>query len=293
MKDQENPNLFKAYLLGAFGVLVFGATLPVTRLALADFDPALITFGRALIATVLAGAVILSAGKPFRHSQDLTIFIAGLFLIFGFPGGMAIAMQTVPSAHGGVVLGFLPLATAIIASLIAEEKPSLAFWLFSLLGCSIVATYTFLKVDDVGNHGISIGDLWLIAAGLAAATGYVLFGKVSRTTPGWEVISRALILNFPITAAGLWWFWTPLEKNPSFQGVIALSYLGAFSMYLGFCAWNMALAMGGIARIGQIQLLQTFVTLIFAALLLGEVLDMWTTITAVLITAIIAITRKV
>ncbi|MEO0909388.1 MAG: hypothetical protein AAFX96_03315, partial [Pseudomonadota bacterium] len=79
MKDQENPNLFKAYLLGAFGVLVFGATLPVTRLALADFDPALITFGRALIATVLAGAVILSAGKPFRHSQDLTIFIAGLF----------------------------------------------------------------------------------------------------------------------------------------------------------------------------------------------------------------------
>ena len=112
------------------------------------------------------------------------------------------------------------------------------------------------------------GDLWLVLAGLCAAAGYVIFGKLSRDTPGWEIISRALVLNLPIILAGIFLLWEPRYWQASPSGIAAFAYLGAFSMYLGFCAWNVALAVGGIARISQLQLLQTFVTLFVSALLL-------------------------
>lgn len=284
--------LIWAYLLGLVGVVGFGATLPVTRLALEDFTPGFLTLARALLATVFAILFLFIARKRLAHENNALIFLAGIFMIFAFPGFMAIAMQTVPASHGGVVLGFLPLATAILARLIADEIPSTRFWILSILGGLIVVIYTFITADQAGTTGISAGDIWLIVAGISASVGYVIFGKLSRNTAGWEIISRALLLNLPLILAGTWWFYQPDFNNASATGWIALVYLGSTSMFLAFIVWNMALAMGGIARIGQMQLLQTFVTLIVAAFLLNEPIDLLTVATAIVITAIIAATRK-
>lgn len=285
-------NLKLAYTLGLLGVIAFGATLPITRIALEGYSPGFITFSRALIAALFGFALLRYMKKPLRHHEDFLIFIAGVLLIYAFPGFMSIAMQTVPASHGGVVLGFLPLTTALFARLLTDETPSPAFWLLSVLGCVIVATYTAIKSDDLGNSGISSGDSWLILAGLSASFGYVMFGKLSRNTQGWEIISRSVVLNLPLTFLGTWWFYDPAFADPQIRPLLALIYLGAFSMFLAFCAWNVALAIGGIARIGQMQLLQTFVTLAVAAVLLGEKLDIYTLGTAVAITSIIALTRK-
>lgn len=281
-----------AYALGIFGVTAFGATLPVTRIALLDFSPEFLTFARAIIATIMAVATLMFFRKPLRHKDDRQILLAGIFLIFTFPGFMSIAMQTVPAAYGGVVLGFLPLTTATIARLITDEKPSLRFWLLSIAGCAIVVGFIVVKADTNTEAGNVAGYAWLVMAGLTASIGYVIFGKLSRTTPGWEIISRSLLLNLPLTILGLIWFFETSTTNASTSGIIALLYLGSFSMFLAFCGWNVALAIGGIARIGQLQLLQIFVTIAVATVLLGETIDGLTVICATLITVIIALSRK-
>lgn len=287
-----NKNMHVAYVLGIFAVTAFGATLPVTRIALEGFSPQFITFARALFATLLAAAGLLWFRRPFFAPQWLALMIAGFFLIFTFPGFMAIAMETVPASHGGVVLGFLPLATALIARLIADERPSASFWSLSLAGCAVVTAYIFSRTGLSLSADALSGYLWLVLAGLTAACGYVIFGKLSRTSPGWEVISRALILNLPFSLAGLWWSTGFTLPSAGMNAWTALLYLGAFSMFLAFCAWNAALARGGIARIGQLQLLQIFVTLGVSAVLIGEHLD-WVTLAAALaITGIIAASRN-
>ena len=292
VNSPQTGRLITAYVLGILGVVIFGATLPITRLALGDFSPLFITFFRAGIAAFLALVLLRMLSKPLRHRSDPAIFVAGLCVVFGFPGAMAFAMQTVPASHGGVVLGFLPLAVAALARSFAGEKPSPRFWLLSAIGGMIVAGYAFFKADETGVAGFSIGDVWLVIAGMFASSGYVIFGKLSRSTAGWEIISRALVLNLPLILPGIWWFYEPRFLMPSTTGLLALIYLGVFSMFIGFWAWNVALAWGGIARIGQLQLFQTFVTLAIASLLLGEQIDLVTLLVAMVITAIIAATRK-
>ncbi len=280
------------YGLGVFGVICFGATLPITRLALQDFSPTFITFARAGVAAFLAFSVLKFHAKPLHHPDNWQIFLGGLFVIFGFPGFMAMAMKTVSAAHGGVILSFLPLLTALLARIFAGESPSVRFWILSLTGGTIVALYILFSAEDSGSKGITAGDLWLLIAGASAAAGYVIFGKLSRETPGWEIISRALVLNLPLVLPGIWLFYEPRFLNAGFVGITSLIYLGIFSMFLGFFAWNVALARGGIARIGQLQLLQTFITIAFAALLVGESVDGLTLGTALLITIVVTFTRK-
>lgn len=284
-----------AWVLGIIGIAIFGGTLPVTKLALNDFDPWFLTFFRAFIASVCAIIFLMATSRKFAHSRNPTIFISGVLLIFGFPGFLALGLQTVPASHAGVIIGFLPLATAVIATLIAGEKQSALFWVFSILGAFIVACFAMLKetVEITTSHlHFEVGDIWLFLAALCAAVGYVLAGKISRNMPGWEMICRALMLNFPIISLGSYLLFEPHFLDASSSGVISLIYLGLGSMFLGFFAWNTALAMGGIGKIGQIQLLQTFVTLLVAWILLGEKIDLITLATAALITGLIFVSRK-
>jgi len=252
--------------LGFLGVVIFGATLPVTKLALADFSPWFITFARALLAGIAALLTLTFLRRPVPWVRSGAILVSSLMLVVGFPGFMAVAMKTVPASHGGVVLGILPLATATMASLLADERPSPAFWCWGLAGAGLVLAFTLRE----SGQRIVAGDLWLFASGLCAATGYVVFGKLSRNMPGWEVICWALIASLPVTAAGSILTWDPayLAANPT--SLAALGYAAFFSMFLGFFAWNAGLARGGIARVSQVQLLQSFVTIAVSAVLLGE-----------------------
>lgn len=265
IRPQASPDL-AAWLLGFAGVVIFGATLPVTRIALEGYGPWFITFSRALLATAAAASALAAMRARFPRADAVTLFSAGIMLVFGFPGFMALAMQTVPASHGGVVLGILPLATAAFAALVAGERMKPAFWFWAVAGTVLVVAFA---VRDSG-FGFAIGDLWLVLAGLCASLGYVISGKLTRKLPGWQVISWALVLTLPVSLAGTVLLWSTGIRAPSAAEHAALAYLGLGSMYAGFLFWNVALARGGIARIGQVQLLQIFVTLAFSALLLGE-----------------------
>lgn len=253
-------------MLGFVGVVIFGATLPVTHIGLEGFSPWFLTFARAVIATAAAATALTVMRRRLPRQSIGELFAAGMLLVFGFPGLATLAMQTVPASHGGVVLGILPLATAAFAALIGGERPSPSFWLFSILGAALVVIFALRD----GGMTLVLGDLWLFGAGFCAALGYTLSGRLARRMPGWEVISWALVLTFPLSALG-----TALTAGsgiltPSASQWIALAYLGLGSMFGGFLFWNAGLAIGGIARVGQVQLLQTFVTLALSAALLGE-----------------------
>ena len=252
--------------LGLLGVVIFGGTLPATRVALQAFGPWFITHGRAALAFAAAALLLAILRKPFPRADVVQLFLAGLLLVFGFPVMSSIAMQTVPAAHGGVVLGILPLATSIFAALIGGERPSALFWICGVGGAALVVLFA---VRD-GGMQLSSGDVWLFLAGLSASLGYVISGRLARKMPGWEVISWALIVTAPISIVGALLTYSPEFAQATPGQFAAFLYLGFGSMFLGFFAWNVGLALGGIARVSQVQLLQAFVTIAISATLLGE-----------------------
>lgn len=276
------------FALGLLAVIIFAGSAPFTRIALESYSPWFITFGRAAIATVGAVVALLVVRRPLAPGRALPAFTAGMLLVIIFPGMMALAFKTIPAAHGGVIMGMLPILTALFAALIDGDRPSPLFWFCTILGGALVAAFALRE----SGFQFSTGDIWLFLACPFCSLGYVISGKLSRHMTGWEVICWALVLVSPLTFLGVWFVWEPRFAEPTSAAFWSLFYLGAFSMLLGFFAWNIGLAMGGIARVGQVQLLQTFFTLGLSALLLSEHIG-WDTIAfATAVVALVAIARK-
>lgn len=275
-------------LIGLVGVIIFGGTLPATRIALGAFSPAFITFGRAALAASLAAAVLLAMRRRFPREDAMGLAFAALMLVVGFPLLSSVAMQTVPAAHGGVVLGILPLMTSVFATLFAGERPSPLFWLCGVIGAALVIAFAMRD----RHMTLSFGDVALFLACLAASAGYVMSGVLSRRMPGWEVISWALVMAAPISFVGGFLSAPDLWPTPSDNAWLGFVYLGAGSMFLGFFAWNIGLGLGGIARVSQVQLLQTFVTLTLAAVVLGETITAETLVFAIAVVSVVAFGRR-
>lgn len=275
-------------LLGLLGVVIFGGTLPSTRLALEAFSPWFITFGRAAIASIAAGALLFLTGKKLPRADVPALLATGALLVFGFPLLSSFAAQTVPAAHGGVVLGILPLTTSVFAALIAGDRPPPLFWLCALAGAAVVVAFS---VRDSGMQ-LAGGDVFLFLAAISASLGYVISGKLSRKMPGWEVICWALVLTSPLTVAAAAASFSSAYLDAGAAQIGALAYLSFGSMFLGFFAWNIGLAMGGIARVSQVQLLQTFVTIAIAAVLLDEPVTLDVLLFALAVIAIVALGRR-
>jgi drug/metabolite transporter (DMT)-like permease len=256
-------------LLGLVGVIIFGLTLPATRLAVMELDPWFVALGRALLAAIVAAIALLVAQRALPHRRDwprLALFSG--CVVLGFPLLMTLAMRTAPAAHGGIVLGIMPLVTAMASVWVGGERPSTAFWLCGLGGSAAVISYAFLSTQSAS--GLQAADGLLALAGLIGAIGYALGGELTRRLGGWEVISWALVLAAPVMAILLLLAAPTINTSASWTAWGGFLYVAFFSQFLGFFAWNKGLAMGGIARVGQTQLLQIFVTLAGAALLLGE-----------------------
>ncbi|MEQ1943041.1 DMT family transporter [Mesorhizobium sp. VNQ89] len=273
--------------LGFLGVLVFGGTLPATRIALGVFNPGFVTFGRATVAAAAAVLLLLVLKRRFPRQDAGALALIELLLVFGFPILSSIAMQTVPAAHGGVVLGILPLTTSLFAALISGERPSPLFWACGVVGAVLVVLFA---LRDEGMQ-LSQGDIWLLLSCLAASLGYVVSGKLSKKMPGWEVICWALVISAPFSIVGTWLSWRPEFVTATHAEIAAFFYLGLGSMLLGFFAWNIGLAMGGIAHVSQVQLLQTFVTIAISAVLLGEVVTGETLLFAFAVVAVVSVGR--
>ena len=277
-------------ILGLTGVVIFGGSLPMTRYAVAALDPWFITVARAAIAGLMAVGFIVALRRPLPSRADLgPLALASLLLVGGFPGFSGLAMLTVPASHGGVVVGLLPLATAMASALITGERPSWAFWTCGIVGAALVVIFA---VRHGGVSGFALGDALLLAAVASAAVGYTVSAQLSQKMQGWEVISWCVILALPITLTASVLLWPPSAAAIPWDIWAALAYLGAMSMYLGFFFWNAGLAMGGVARVSQTQLLQAFVTLAIAAVLLGEKLDLETLVFAVAIVFVVMLGRK-
>ncbi|MFO1148159.1 MAG: EamA family transporter [Alsobacter sp.] len=276
-------------LLGLVGVLIFGATLPFTRIAVGWLDPWFVTAGRAALAGLVAVVLLALLRRPVPTREELGRYaLVALLLAGGFPGFTGFAMRLVPASHGGVVLGILPLATAAVGALVTRERPSLQFWICAVLGAAIVVAFALRD----GGGRVDAGDMLLAGAVLSAAFGYVVSAQLARQRPGWEVISWVVVIALPVTLP------VTLLTAPSHpldvpgKAWLSFAYLGLMSQYLGFFAWNAGLAMGGVARVSQVQLLQTFVTLAVAALLQGEQVDIVTWLSAVAVVVVVMIGRR-
>lgn len=276
-------------LYGLLGVTAFGLTLPVTRFVTSYLDPVFIGLGRAVVAALVAGALLLATGQPAPTGRQLgRLVVVGLGVVIGFPVLSAWAMQTAPASHGGVVLGILPLVTAIVSVFVSSDRPSVGFWAFGILGSALVVAYALL--EGVGR--IQVADLALLGAVVSAAVGYAVGGELSRQVGGWQVICWALVLMLPvIVVPAVWWMPVELLAVPA-PTWIGFAYLALVSQLFGFFWWNKGLALGGVARVSQIQLLQPFVTLAASAAVLREVVTMETYIFAVLVVLVVAIGRR-
>ncbi len=275
--------------LGIGAVAAFSLTLPVTRFVVAQMTPVTVGLGRAVLAGLVA-AVILALTRtrpPPRHVLG-RLALASAGVVLGFPLLSAWAMQHVPAAHGGVVLGVLPLATAVVGAVLAGERPSTGFWLASLAGSAAVVLFATLH----GAGGLQLADLALLGAVLAAAVGYAEGARIARTLGAWQVICWALVLALPFTTVPVL-----LElrgRTLDFGGAtwLGFAYLALVSQLGAFLLWYRGLAMGGIARVSQAQLLQPFFTLGASAVLLNERIDVTTIVFAVVVVLTVAVGRK-
>jgi drug/metabolite transporter (DMT)-like permease len=186
----------RGYLLALAGVVIFGLTLPFTRIAVAELPPVFVGLGRAIVAALIAAVMLAMTRSPRPIRRDiLKLLVAGFGIVIGFPVFSAIAMQTAPASHGGVVLGILPLATAAAAMVFAGERPSARFWVWAVAGSAAVVTFALL---NAGATEVYTADLWLLAAIVAAAIGYAISGDMTKRLGGWQVISWCLIVMLPV-----------------------------------------------------------------------------------------------
>lgn len=281
--------LTQGYIYGLIGVIIFGLTLPATRIAVAELPPIMVGLGRSIVAACLA-VIYLRATKARRptKSEIKRLALVPIGIIFGFPALTAFAMKTAPASHGGVVLGILPLATAIAAMLVARERPSLAFWFWGLVGA--VAVITFALLD--GGTEIYGADFLLLAAVALAAFGYAQSGVLARSMNGLVVISWALVLSLPVLVIVVAITIDNISWSASWQAWASFAYVAVFSQFLGFAFWNKGLALGGISHVGQTQLFQIFVTLIGSALLLNERINSLTIIFAAIVVFAVAMGKR-
>jgi drug/metabolite transporter (DMT)-like permease len=256
-------------VLGIAGVLLFGGTLPATRLAVSYFDPLFLTAARASIAGAAGLMLLMLLRRPLPPPKlCFQLAGAGVCTIVGFPVFMALAMAHVPAAHGGVVLGIVPLATVAAAALVAGERPSLGFWLASAAGAAAVLTFV---LRDHRDASFSIGDLFLLGTVLSGAFGYATSGRLSSLMPGWEVIcwQVAGFLPLSLIAALATWHWQPTD-HIDISAWAGLAYVSFISQFFAFFVFNAAMALAGVARVGQLMLLQPFVIVALAAPVNGE-----------------------
>ncbi|WP_315818224.1 DMT family transporter [Paraflavitalea speifideaquila] len=178
----------------------------------------------------------------------------------------ALALQYVTSAHSIIFIGLLPLATALFGVLRGGERPRPLFWLFSILGSLLVIGYAVFQ----GITASPLGDILMLGAIILCGLGYAEGARLSKTLGGWQVISWALVLSLPVMLPLSLLYLPASFANVNTGAWIGLTYVSLFSMFIAFIFWYRGLAQGGIASVGQLQLLQPFFGLALAATLLHE-----------------------
>jgi drug/metabolite transporter (DMT)-like permease len=282
------PLLASSVVWGSLGVLAFSLTFPASEAALPAFGTVTVGLGRAVPAALLGALCLLAARAPVpTRAQWRRLVLVAAGVVIGFPLCSAIALGDTTSAHGAVLVGLLPAATAALAVVRGGERPRWQFWAACAFG--MVTVLGFAMIQGAGQ--LRVADLWLLAAVGCAALGYAEGGALARELGGWQVISWALLLALPVTitvtAVSLHTWHAP--DLPAWLGLV---YVSVISQFAGFYAWYRGLAEGGIAKISQLQLAQPVLTLLWSSLLLAEEITPATVGAAVLVVAAVAVTQR-
>lgn len=289
------PQELRGLWLGLLGVAIFALTLPMTRLAVGTPDApqmsgVFIAAGRAVVAALLSAVFLVATSAPLPPRRDwLALAITSAGVVFGFPLLTSVAMRHVEAVHASVIVGVLPLATAAVGAWLHRQRPSAGFWICAAVGSLLVVGYALLRNGGAG-YALHPADLLLLGAMACAAVGYGWGALLSQRMRAEHVICWALMLALPLTLP-LAWATRPQEALPA-SAWWGFGYVGVFSMWLGFFAWYRGLAEGGTVRVSQVQLVQPFLSMLFAVPLLGERLDATTLGFAIAVIATVFIGKK-
>lgn len=282
----------RGFLLGALGVVIFAMTMPMTRLAVGDasapqLPPAFVTAGRAALAGLLSIAYLWAVRAP-RPPRALwpVLAVCAIGTVLGFPLGLAMALRDVPAMHASVITGVLPLATALVAAAVTGARPSVGFWACALAGCGLVLAFAAWQ----GGGALVAADVWLALAMGSAAVGYVAGARASAVLPAEQVICWVLVGSLPFTLPVALLVWPQAPAQAAAWG--GFVYVALFSMWLGFFAWYRGLALGGVVRVSQVQLVQPFLALLFAVPVLGERLEPATVGFSLAVIAVVFLGRR-
>lgn len=287
--DTSTIAVGRGTLYAAAGVVAFSLTFPSTVWGLESFGPWSLVAVRSVLAAAVAGAFLLARRVSLpegRHWAGLATVAAGV--VVGFPLLTTLALQTSTSSHAAVVVGLLPLTTAVFAALRTGRRPSRTFWVAALAGAAVVIAFT---VRQSGGE-VHAGDLYLFGALLVCAAGYTEGGRLARRMPGWQVIGWALILCLPLGLVGsaVALAYEPVELTA--RGAVGVLWVAAGSTFFGLYVWYRGMAETGIARASQLQLAQPLLTLVWSVLLLGERLSPAAPAAALGVLVCIAVTQR-
>lgn len=261
-KEQKN-----GWINGFIGMLIFSGSLPATKASVLGFEPLFLTAARATIAGLLSlFMLLLYKEKLPTCKQWISLTVVSLGVVVGFPLLTAIALQEITSAHSLVFLALLPLSTAIFAVIRGGEKPKPIFWFFSIAGSLLVMGYALSQ----GGSSSLQADLLMIASVIVCGLGYAEGATLTKALGGWQVICWALIVSLLPMLILSFIFMPEKLSTISLPAWLGLGYVSLFSMLIGFIFWYKGLSQGGIAAVGQLQLLQPFFGLALAAVLLHE-----------------------
>lgn len=282
----------EAYVLGVISVAAFALTLPCAKLLANHLSAIQIGLFRSMLAGLAAVPVLIWLRSALPNaSQVKRLLLMSLGVVYGFPILTAVGMKHVPVGHGGVVLAALPLSTAIFGTILTKDRPPALFWAASVAGFLAVALFAGLRSDMGG--GFYIGDLALLGAVVLAGFGYAQGGALSKEMKGWEVMCWALVLNLPVLLPlSLLNFNAGDFSNLGSMQWGALAFLAFVNSLLGFFSWNRAMALGGIQRISQLQLLQPFFTYAYSIVLMGEVFDPLALLICIGVIALVVVSKR-
>ena len=293
--QKSSPDIRNGLWLGALGITIFALTLPMSRLAVGtpeapQMSGIFLASGRAVIAAVLSAIFLLASRAPWPRRADwLPLGVVALGVVFGFPLFTSIAMRYVEAVHASVIVGVLPLATALVGAWLHRQRPSGGFWLCAGLGTGLVVCFAVLRSGQAGLQ-LAPADLLLLAGMACAAVGYGFGARLSQHMRPDYVICWALLISLPLNLP-LAFMEYPLTAI-KIEAWLAFGYVAVFSMWLGFFAWYRGLALGGTVRVSQVQLLQPFLSMLFAIPVLGESLDLLTAGFGLAVMAVVFIGRK-
>lgn len=280
-ENRENFGL----MLGFIGVFCFGLTLPMTRFTVEYFSTVFVGLGRTVVAGIIAGIVLFVRREKLPTMKQFKgIIYVALGAALGFPLLASWAMENLPASHGAVVLALLPLTTAGFATLRVNERPSRIFWIASFISCFTVLLYAVY----LGFNQLQLSDLALLVAVILLGFSYAEGGRLSKELGGWQVIAWAVVISTPFLFLPVIASLSSNMLHAPVQAWLGFIYLAVVSQLLAFIAWYNGLAIGGIAKVSQVQYIQPFLIVIFSAILLNESITFMTIVaSAIVVIAVI------